>query len=678
MFQKILIANRGEIACRIIKTARRMGIATVAIYSDDDRHAMHVELADTAVALHSVASGTAYLSIDEIVDVARTAAVQAVHPGYGFLSENAEFAQRLKDSGLVFIGPSANVIRAMGDKVSARKFVQELAVPTIPGSAECLVSAEVAIEIAQEIGFPVMIKARAGGGGRGLRVARSVDDISVGFDACRDEARLSFGDEGLFIERFLDSPRHIEVQVLADNYGRTIHLGERECSIQRRYQKIIEETPSPSITERTRRKITALSVRLAKAIGYNSAGTVEFLVDRDENIYFMEMNTRLQVEHGITECTTGLDLVEWMIRIAAGEALPFEQKNIQHTGWAIECRINAEDPTRDFLPSVGRLETFAIPDETIFAGLPLNHAGGVRIDTGVREGDEVSALYDSMMAKVIVHGQNRTDALVRMQAALDAFVVRGVSTNILFHAAAIGHPKFKEGVFDTGFVASLSKSDPSHEVRRAGQISFLVALGAVAERRAQSRVGLGGLASDWQKRRQEMSLAVVGRSADGRYHYFPVTVGCPRKQGPVAVTVGQREYLISFDWDVRTLRAVGVCNGRPFTARLERRGIWLFLTHAGTAIHTQLLGDSAALLYRLMPTTVANGGDKSLLSPMPGLLVSMRAYNGQPVRTGECLAIVEAMKMENALLAPRDGTISKVLVAEGDSVAAEQPILYFE
>src|SRR5512141_1912369 len=452
MFTKILIANRGEIACRVIKTARRMGIATVAVYSEADRDALHVELADEAVLIGPAPSRESYLMADRIIAACKETGAQAVHPGYGFLSENQEFARRVEEEGIVFIGPKHASIAAMGDKIASKKLAGAAKVNTIPGYNAAIDTPEQAVEIAKGIGYPVMIKASAGGGGKGLRVAFNDKEAFEGFASCRNEARNSFGDDRVFIEKFVEQPRHIEIQVLGDAHGNVVYLWERECSIQRRHQKVIEEAPSPFISEETRRAMGEQAVALAKAVRYQSAGTVEFVVGKDQSFYFLEMNTRLQVEHPVTECITGLDLVELMIRVAAGEPLPLKQKDVQRNGWAIECRVNAEDPFRNFLPSTGRLVRFQPPKESMWAA-DTQHLFGVRVDTGVQDGGEIPMYYDSMIAKLIVHGKDRREAIAKMREALNGFVIRGVSSNIPFQAALLAHPKFVAGDFNTGFIA---------------------------------------------------------------------------------------------------------------------------------------------------------------------------------------------------------------------------------
>ncbi|MBU6466068.1 MAG: acetyl-CoA carboxylase biotin carboxylase subunit, partial [Burkholderiales bacterium] len=451
MFTKILIANRGEIACRVIATAKKMGIATVAVYSDADKEARHVKLADEAVRLGPAPSRESYLLAEKIIEACKQTGAQAVHPGYGFLSENEAFARRCEEEGIAFIGPKAHSIAAMGDKIASKKLALEAKVSTIPGYNDAIAGAEQAVEIAKGIGYPVMIKASAGGGGKGLRVAYNDKEAFEGFTACQNEARNSFGDDRIFIEKFVQEPRHIEIQVVGDSQGNVIYLNERECSIQRRHQKVIEEAPSPFISEATRKAMGEQAVQLAKAVKYQSAGTVEFVVGKDQDFYFLEMNTRLQVEHPVTECITGLDLVELMIRVAAGEPLPLKQQDVKRDGWALECRINAEDPFRSFLPSTGRLVRFQPPEETMFQAEPEKKYG-VRVDTGVYEGGEIPMYYDSMIAKLIVHGTDRNDAILKMRAALNGFVIRGISSNIPFQSALLAHPKFVSGDFNTGFI----------------------------------------------------------------------------------------------------------------------------------------------------------------------------------------------------------------------------------
>jgi propionyl-CoA carboxylase alpha chain len=676
MFNKILIANRGEIACRVIKTARKMGIQTVAVYSEADRDARHVALADEAVFIGAAPSRESYLAADKIVDACKRTGAQAVHPGYGFLSENEGFARRLEEEGIVFIGPKAHSIAAMGDKIASKKLALKAEVNTIPGWNDAIDTPEQAVQIARDIGYPVMIKASAGGGGKGLRVAFDDKEAGEGFASCRSEAKSSFGDDRVFIEKFVESPRHIEIQVLGDAHGNVVYLHERECSIQRRHQKVIEEAPSPFISEATRRAMGEQAVALARAVDYQSAGTVEFVVGKDQSFYFLEMNTRLQVEHPVTESITGIDLVEQMIRVAAGERLPFTQAQIPRRGWAIECRINAEDPFRGFLPSTGRLVRYAPPPTTMEAALPVPEGGGVRVDTGVYEGGEIPMFYDSMIAKLIVHGLDRDDAIARMREALNGFVIRGVASNIPFQAALLAHPDFVAGHFDTGFIAQhyaqgFSAADVPHD-----DPDFLVALAAAAYRRYRERAaGISGqLAGHGVKIGSDFSVVVKG--AGGAQAHHPVTVAV--HGGALRVTLGDKGYDIDSDWRFGGIRATGTCNGRPFTAQLERHGLWTVVQHNGLRIEAMVMRSRAAELLRVMPYKAPADMSRFLLSPMPGLLVRLTVQPGQAVQAGERLAVIEAMKMENVLVAARDGVVAELLASQGESLTVDQPILSFE
>ncbi|MCL4737613.1 MAG: acetyl/propionyl/methylcrotonyl-CoA carboxylase subunit alpha [Burkholderiaceae bacterium] len=675
MFDKILIANRGEIACRVVKTARRMGIATVAVYSEADRDARHVALADEAVFIGPAPSRESYLVADKILAAAKATGAQAVHPGYGFLSENEGFARRAEAEGIVFIGPKAHSIAAMGDKIASKKLALEARVNTIPGWNDAIESPEQAVQIARQIGYPVMIKASAGGGGKGLRVAWDDKQAHEGFASCRNEARSAFGDDRVFIEKFIENPRHIEIQVLGDAHGNVVYLNERECSIQRRHQKVIEEAPSPFISEATRRAMGEQAVALAKAVQYQSAGTVEFVVGRDQGFYFLEMNTRLQVEHPVTESITGVDLVEQMIRVAAGERLPFTQADIPRRGWAIECRINAEDPFRGFLPSTGRLVRYLPPPTTMEAALPVPEGGGVRVDTGVAEGGEIPMFYDSMIAKLIVHGLDRNDAIARMREALNGFVIRGVSSNIPFQAALLAHPAFVAGDFDTGFIAAhygqgFRAEDVPHD-----DPDFLVALAAAANRRYRERAaGISGqLAGHGVKIGRDFTVVVRGEAGAQTHH--PVTVDAG---DGLRVAVGDKPYAIEIDWRMGGIRATGRCNGKPFTAQIERDGLWTVVQHNGRRIDAMVMSARAAELLRAMPYKPPADMSKFLLSPMPGLLVDIVVAPGKAVQAGEKLAVIEAMKMENILVAARDGVVAELLASKGESLAVDQPILSFE
>jgi propionyl-CoA carboxylase alpha chain len=688
MFKKILIANRGEIACRVIKTARKMGIATVAVYSEADKDARHVSLADEAVLLGPAPSRESYLVADKIIAACKATGAQAVHPGYGFLSENEDFARRVEEEGIVFIGPKHYSIAAMGDKIASKKLADEAQVSTIPGWNDAIDTPERAVEIARGVGYPVMIKASAGGGGKGLRVAFNDKEAFEGFSTCRNEARNSFGDDRVFIEKFVEQPRHIEIQVLGDAHGNIVYLHERECSIQRRHQKVIEEAPSPFISDETRRAMGEQAVALARAVKYQSAGTVEFVVGKNQDFYFLEMNTRLQVEHPVTECITGLDLVEQMIRVAAGEPLPFTQDQIPRQGWAIECRINAEDPFRNFLPSTGRLVRYQPPAAELEQGTNTlsgtaydgGRFGGVRVDTGVYEGGEIPMFYDSMIAKLIVHGRDRTDAIAKMREALNGFVIRGVSSNIPFQAALMAHPKFVSGDFNTGFIAEHYAGGFRAEDVPHDDPDFLVALVAAAQRRYLERAaGITGQL-DGHGVRIAQDFVIVVRGQAGAHRHVPVRL---EAHGALTVQVGGADgkggktYAVAKDWTFGGIRASGSCNGRPFTAQIEREGLWTRVAHNGRRIEAMVLSPNAAALQRLMPFKAPADMSKFLLSPMPGLLVDIAVKPGQAVQAGERLAVIEAMKMENILTAAQDGTVSELMAAQGESLAVDQPILKF-
>ncbi len=682
MFTKILIANRGEIACRVIATAKKMGIATVAVYSDADKEARHVKLADEAVRLGPAPSRESYLLAEKIIEACKQTGAQAVHPGYGFLSENETFARRCEEEGIAFIGPKAHSIAAMGDKIASKKLALEAKVNTIPGYNDAIAGPEKAVEIAKAIGYPVMIKASAGGGGKGLRVAYNDKEAFEGFTACQNEARNSFGDDRIFIEKFVQEPRHIEIQVVGDSQGNVIYLNERECSIQRRHQKVIEEAPSPFISDATRKAMGEQAVQLAKAVQYQSAGTVEFVVGKDQDFYFLEMNTRLQVEHPVTECITGLDLVELMIRVAAGEPLPLTQAEVKRDGWAMECRINAEDPFRNFLPSTGRLVRFAPPEETMFQAEP-DKKYGVRVDTGVYEGGEIPMYYDSMIAKLIVHGQDRNDAIHKMRAALNGFVIRGISSNIPFQSALLAHPKFVTGDFNTGFIAEnyahgFVAEDVPHE-----DPLFLVALAAFMHRRYRARAsGISGQLAGHEVKVGE-AFVVVTLGAEGKHEQHEVAVtDFEDKSGSSAVKVGASSYKIESTATLGQIRVQGSCNGQGFTAQVERGAgknpLALRIAHNGTQIEALVLSPLGASLHALMPYKAPPDLSKFLLSPMPGLLVDVAVQEGQKVQAGEKLAVIEAMKMENVLLATQDGVVGKLVAGKGESLSVDQVILEFQ
>jgi propionyl-CoA carboxylase alpha chain len=681
MFTKILIANRGEIACRVIATAKKMGIATVAVYSEADKEARHVQLADEAVLLGPAPSRESYLVADKIIAAAKQTGAQAIHPGYGFLSENEAFAKRVEEEGMAFIGPRHFSIAAMGDKIASKKLANAAKVNTIPGWNDAIESAARAVEIARDIGYPVMIKASAGGGGKGLRVAFNDKEALEGFTACQNEARNSFGDDRIFIEKFVQEPRHIEIQVLGDSHGNVIYLNERECSIQRRHQKVIEEAPSPFISDATRKAMGEQAVALAKAVNYQSAGTVEFVVGKDQDFYFLEMNTRLQVEHPVTECITGLDLVELMIRVAAGEKLPLTQADVKREGWAIECRINAEDPFRNFLPSTGRLVRFAPPAQSMWQGNTAELLG-VRVDTGVQDGGEIPMFYDSMIAKLIVHGTDRLDAIAKMREALNGFVIRGISSNIPFQAALLAHPKFVAGDFNTGFIAEHYAHGFRAEDVPHGDPDFLVALAAFVRRKSRERAaGLSGQLPGYGVKVGH-DFCVVVLSATGQHLYKPVHVDEVVGQiGSALVTVDGKRYAISSPSRLNDIGVTGECNGQPYTAQIERgtprNPLALVVQHNGTRIETMVVSPRMAELHALMPFKAPADMSKYVLSPMPGLLVDVAVQAGQKVQAGERVAVIEAMKMENVLFAAADGVVSKVLASKGESLVVDQPIVEF-
>ncbi len=681
MFTKILIANRGEIACRVIATAKRMGIKTVAVYSEADANARHVELADEAYLLGPAPSKSSYLVVDKILEVAKKSGAQAIHPGYGFLSENESFAKRVEDEGLIFIGPKHHAISAMGDKIASKNLAQKANVNTIPGHNQAIPSAQEAVEIAKKIGFPVMIKASAGGGGKGLRVAYSDQEALEGFTACQNEARNSFGDDRIFIEKFIEDPRHIEIQVLGDAHGHLIYLNERECSIQRRHQKVIEEAPSSFISDKTRADMGEQAVALAKAVQYQSAGTVEFVVGRDQGFYFLEMNTRLQVEHPVTEAITGVDLVEWMIKIAAGEHLTLEQSQVKKEGWSLECRINAEDPYRQFLPSTGRLVRFEPPQTSMRAAHP-DERYGVRVDTGVQEGGEIPVYYDSMIAKLIVHAPDRLQAIDKMREALNAFVIRGIHTNIPFQAALLAHPQFISGDFNTGFIAEHFSSGFKSEMVKHPDAGFLIALAAHVQRKTRERAkGMSGQLSGYDIQ-HDSELTVVELLPGGKHvdHAVSYSDGASNSADSVIEVAGQT-YAIQSNSNLNDIVIQGAVNGVPFVAQIDRNlprnPLALQISHAGARVDCLVLSNRTAELYRLMPIKAPPDLSKFLISPMPGLLTQVHVSVGQKVLAGEKLAVIEAMKMENVLLASADGVVKSVNAKVSESLSVDQIILEF-
>jgi propionyl-CoA carboxylase alpha chain len=670
MFKKILIANRGEIACRVIKTARRMGIKTVAVYSEADRDALHVEMADEAVFIGPPAAAESYLVIDKIVEACRRTGAQAVHPGYGFLSEREAFPRALEKAGIVFIGPNPGAIAAMGDKIESKKAAAKAKVSTVPGHLGVIDDGKHAVKIADEIGYPVMIKASAGGGGKGMRIAHSRNEVAEGFNLAKAEAKSSFGDDRVFVEKFIVDPRHIEIQVLGDKHGNVIYLGERECSIQRRNQKVIEEAPSPLLDETTRRKMGEQAVALAKAVNYDSAGTVEFVAGQDKSFYFLEMNTRLQVEHPVTELVTGIDLVEQMIRVAAGEKLKLSQKDIALTGWAVESRVYAEDPFRNFLPSIGRLVKYRPPAEASHDGIT------VRNDTGVQEGGEISIHYDPMIAKLVTHAPSRAAAIEAQSNALDAFYVDGIRHNIPFLSALMHHPRWREGRLSTGFIAEefpkgFSAHAPEGEVARRLAAVAAAIDHVLGERKRQISGQLTGRLVQRERRRavwldrDEIGLDVA---RDGE----AIVVQFVGADGKLA-----HPQLLESTWKPGEAVWQGNINRLPAAVQVRFIPNGFRLAHRGHEVAAYVFTESEATAARLMPVVTAADTGKKLLCPMPGLVVSIAVNEGQEVKAGETLAVVEAMKMQNVLRAERDGTVKKIHAAPGATLAVDALILEF-
>ncbi len=671
MFKKILIANRGEIACRVIKTARKMGIKTVAVYSDADREALHVEMADEAVHLGPPPAAQSYLIIEKIVEACKQTGAEAVHPGYGFLSEREAFPIALEKAGIVFIGPNPKAIAAMGDKIESKKAAAKAKVSTVPGYMGEISDTAHAIKIAEEIGYPVMMKASAGGGGKGMRIAFNRKEVEEGFPLARSEAKASFGDDRMFIEKFIVDPRHIEIQLIGDKHGNVIYLGERECSIQRRNQKVIEEAPSPLLDEKTRRAMGEQAVALAKAVGYDSAGTVEFVAGQDKSFFFLEMNTRLQVEHPVTELITGVDLVEMMIRSAAGEKLPLKQADVKLNGWAVESRVYAEDPFRNFLPSIGRLVKYRPPAEGSKDGLT------VRNDTGVYEGGEISMYYDPMIAKLVTHGPTRIAAIDAQAEALDAFYIDGIQHNVPFVTALMQHPRWRDGRLSTGFIAEeypegfkprkaegeerdvlaavAAAIDHLHNIRRR-EISHQMTNGAVtfAKRRV---VEIGG---------ERQTIEVSG--SDGKLlHVSFIGAG----------DAAEKTLTVSSAWAAGEPVWRGEVGGKTVVVQVRPILNGATLSYRGIQSPVYVYTEKEAALVALMPVKAAADMSKFLLCPMPGLVKAINTAEGQEVKAGDALAIVEAMKMENILRAERDGVVKKVNAKPGDSLAVDAVILEF-
>ncbi len=669
MFKKILIANRGEIACRVIKTAKKMGIATVAVYSDADREAVHVEMADEAVHIGPAPAAQSYLVADRIIEACIATGAEAVHPGYGFLSERASFCAALEAKGIVFIGPKPKAIEAMGDKIESKKFANAAKVSTVPGFLGVIEDAKHAVKIAAEVGYPVMIKASAGGGGKGMRIAWNESEVQDGFERARSEAKSSFGDDRVFIEKFVVDPRHIEIQVLADAHGNAIYLGERECSIQRRNQKVVEEAPSPFLDEKTRQAMGKQAVALARAVDYQSAGTVEFIVDKDRNFYFLEMNTRLQVEHPVTELITGIDLVEQMIRVAAGEELAIGQGDVKLDGWAVESRLYAEDPYRNFLPSIGRLTRYRPPAEGRFGDIV------VRNDTGVTEGSEISMFYDPMIAKLCTWAPTRAGAIDAMADALDEFVVDGIEHNIPFLTALMQHPRWREGRLSTGFIAEEFPDGFKPAEPNGKQKTVLAAIATAVELVRRDRLDrLGGRLGPHSGKLKRDWVVKLGDD------YLPVSVvdGAVSSPLDLAVSVaGGKPLRVSSDWRPGEAVWQGAVGKTRVAAQLRGALNGFRISWRGVAVKANAMLPATAELEKLMPVKLPPDTSKLLLCPMPGLVVSVAVAVGQEVKAGETLAVVEAMKMENVLRAERDLTVAKINAKPGDSLAVDAVIMEF-
>ncbi len=669
MFKKILIANRGEIACRVIKTARKMGISSVAVFSDADRDAMHVEMADEAVHIGAAPAAESYLVIDRLIEACKKTGAEAVHPGYGFLSEREAFARRLKAEGIVFIGPNPDAIAAMGDKIESKKAAAAAGVSTVPGYLGTIESADEAIRIAGEIGYPVMLKASAGGGGKGMRIAWSADEVKEGFERSRSEAASSFGDDRMFVEKFIVNPRHIEIQVLGDKHGEVIYLGERECSVQRRNQKVVEEAPSPLLDEATRRKMGEQAVALAKAVHYDSAGTVEFVAGQDKSFFFLEMNTRLQVEHPVTEMITGIDLVEQMIRIAYGEKLGLGQKDVKLNGWAVESRIYAEDPTRNFLPSIGRLTRYRPPQEGRFGALTL------RNDTGVAEGGQISMFYDPMIAKLVTHAPTRLEAIEGQARALDAFAIDGIRHNIPFLATLMAHPRWKSGALSTGFIAEEFPQGFAVPLPSGKQAMSLAVVAAAIDHvlNQRKRKISGQMDAAHPVVFERDRVVVLGENAEA----LRIPLHVEDRPAGITVSAGRESLVVSSSWRPGNPVWEGTLNGAPLNVQVSAIANGVHLAQGGTAARIRVYTRREAELAALMPEKKAADTSRVLLCPMPGLIKSIAVEEGQEVKAGEILAVIEAMKMENVLRAERDVTIGKLRAKAGDSLAVDAVIMEF-
>ena len=662
MFKKILVANRGEIACRIFRTAKSMGISTVAVYSDADKDALHVRMADESIYIGPSPSVESYLIIEKILDACKISGADAVHPGYGFLSENKKFCECLNAQGIAFIGPSLKAIESMGDKITSKLIALNAGVNTVPGYDDIIKDSDEAVKIAKDIGYPIMLKATAGGGGKGMRIAWNEKECQEGFIRATNEAISSFGDGRIFIEKYIQDPRHIEIQIMADSYGNMVYLGERECSIQRRHQKVIEEAPSPFLTKIDREKMGKQAILLAKAVDYKSAGTVEFIVDANKNFYFLEMNTRLQVEHPVTEMVTGLDLVELMIKVAAGQKLPLLQKDIQLRGWAIETRIYAEDPFQGFLPSVGRMERYIEPADD-----------GVRIDSGIFEGGEVSIFYDPMISKLITYGTDRNQAIERMSNALDSYYIRGVKNNISFLSALIIHPRFISGNLTTNFINEEYPEGFSTNVLSQADMAVFVATAAVIHVIKSNR---HTLISDQLVGHEYSPLEkLVVITNNGAQEYQLLVSGSDQSY---TVDLDGQLFTFETDWCIGEPLLRASINGREVVLQVDQIGQHIHLFHQGSKKEILVVSPKLAELNKHMLIKEKPDTSKLLVSPMPGLLVKLSVRVGDTVKSGQDIAVIEAMKMENNLCANNDGVVLNIPVSEGDSLAVGELIVEFE
>ncbi len=661
MFKKILIANRGEIACRIMKTAKKLGIKTVAVYSDADADALHVEMADEAIHIGPPAAAESYLIAEKIIAAAKESGAEAIHPGYGFLSERASFVKAVEAAGITFIGPDENAINAMGDKITSKDLAAKAGVSTVPGHMAIIKDADEAVKISSKVGYPVMLKASAGGGGKGMRIAYNDEEAREGYISAQNEAKSSFADDRVFIEKFIEEPRHIEIQVLGDKHGNVVYLGERECSIQRRHQKVVEEAPSAFLDEKTRKAMGEQSVALSQAVNYSSAGTVEFIVDKDRNFYFLEMNTRLKVEHCVTEEVTGIDLVEQMLLSAAGEKMKIKQKDIKLTGWSIETRVYAEDPVRGFLPSIGRLKKYAPPLEE----------NGVRVDTGVYEGAEISMFYDPMIAKLVTTAATRDEAIALQRMALDEYYIRGIAHNIPFLSSVMAHPRWKSGDISTNFIA---EEYPD---------GFLggVLTDSVKEAMVCAALYMNAVELSRALQFEEGKISDVYPPQDTKWH---VTIAdeeivatiLPTEEG-VAVFIDGKTLEVATPWVPGDLVIKASIDGREIAIEIDETDIGYQLTSDGVSTDVRVQTARGAELYKLMPEKVEADTSKFLLCPMPGLIVSVAVAEGDKVKAGQTLAVVEAMKMENILRAEKDVTIATVNASPGDSMAVDAIIMEF-